>query len=151
MNSASAEQRIRRSVERNMAELKALQAGRKALEQAEEESRLLVQLAEYEGRDFDPGNDLPPESQPLGFVFSRPAIQRQIERGHRLHRARHLGFHGYFRPDIPNPMSPSPTTNPPPSKKAMSPAQRSPQSTSALASEIERSKLLQSRLGVSFR
>jgi len=45
--------------------------------QAEEKARLLVQLAEYEakrGRNYDPSNDFPPESQPLGFVFSKPAV-----------------------------------------------------------------------------
>jgi hypothetical protein len=82
------ENRIRRSVEKNTAELHALQAQRKAaVAKAEEEARLLVQLAEIEGGDYDPAVDFPPESQPLGFVFSRPAIQRQIERSQRLGRA----------------------------------------------------------------
>ena len=82
------ENRIRRSVEKNTAELRALQAERKAaVAKAEEEARLLVQLAEVEGGDYDPADDFPPESQPLGFVFSRPAIQRQIERSQRLGRA----------------------------------------------------------------
>jgi hypothetical protein len=77
------EQRIRRSIEKNTAELRALQAARKAaIEQAEEKARLLVQLAEYEaqhGRNYDPVNDFPPESYPLGFVFSRPAVLRRLE------------------------------------------------------------------------
>ncbi|HEY6346731.1 MAG TPA: hypothetical protein VIY49_35015 [Bryobacteraceae bacterium] len=82
------ENRIRRSVEKNTAELRALQAERKAaIERAEEEARLLVQLAEAEGGDYDPATDFPPESQPLGFVFSRPAIQRQIDRKERLNLA----------------------------------------------------------------
>jgi hypothetical protein len=82
------ENRIRRSVEKNTAELRALQAERKAaVAKAEEEARLLVQLAEAEGGDYDPADDFPPESQPPGFVFSRPAIQRQIERSQRLGRA----------------------------------------------------------------
>jgi hypothetical protein len=82
------ENRIRRSVEKNTAELRALQAERKAaVAKAEEEARLLVQLAEAEGGDYDPADDFPPESQPVGFVFSRPAIQRQIERSQRLGRA----------------------------------------------------------------
>jgi hypothetical protein len=82
------ENRIRRSVEKNTAELNALQTQRKAaIAKAEEEARLLVQLAEAEGGDYDPADDFPPESQPLGFVFSRPAIQRQIERSQRLGRA----------------------------------------------------------------
>ena len=82
------ENRIRRSVEKNTAELNALQTQRKAaIAKAEEEARLLVQLAEAEGGDYDPAVDFPPESQPIGFVFSRPAIQRQIERSQRLGRA----------------------------------------------------------------
>jgi hypothetical protein len=52
----------------------ALQAQRKgAIAKTEEEARLLLQLAEIEGGDYDPADDFPPESQPLGFVFSRPA------------------------------------------------------------------------------
>ena len=82
------ENRIRRSVEKNTAELNALQTQRTAaIAKAEEEARLLVQLAEAEGGDYDPADDFPAESQPLGFVFSRPAIQRQIERSQRLGRA----------------------------------------------------------------
>jgi hypothetical protein len=82
------EQRIRRSVEKNMAELRGLQAERKAaVEQAEKEARVLVQLAEAEGGDYDPASDFPPESQPVGFVFSRSAAKRQIDRELRLRRA----------------------------------------------------------------
>jgi hypothetical protein len=82
------ENRIRRSVEKNTAELRVLQAERKAaIAKAEEEARLLVQLAEAEGGDYDPADDFPPESQPIGFVFSRSAIQRQIQRSQRLGRA----------------------------------------------------------------
>jgi hypothetical protein len=90
------ENRIRRSVEKNTAELRALQAERKAaIEQAEEEARVLVQLAKTERGNYDPASDFPPESQPLGFVFSRPAIQRQIDRNERLGRA--------FRNNRPDP------------------------------------------------
>jgi hypothetical protein len=83
------EQRIRRSVEKNMAEFRTLQSERKAAAaKVEQEARLLVQLAEAEGGNYDPASDFPPESQPPGFVFSRPTIVRQIERGQRLDRAR---------------------------------------------------------------
>jgi hypothetical protein len=82
------ENRIRRSVEKNTAELNALQTQRKAaVAKAEKEAEALVRLAEAEGGDYDPASDFPPESQPIGFVFSRPAIQRQIERSQRLGRA----------------------------------------------------------------
>jgi hypothetical protein len=63
------ENRIRRSVENSTAELCALQAERKAaVAKAEEEARLLVQLAEAEGGDYDPAADFPPESQPVGLL-----------------------------------------------------------------------------------
>jgi hypothetical protein len=75
-------------VEKSTAELRALQTQRKAaIAKAEEEARLLAQLAEAEGGDYHPTDDFPAESQPLGFVFSRAAIQRQIERSQRLGRA----------------------------------------------------------------
>jgi hypothetical protein len=84
------ENRIRRSVEKNTAELRALQAERKAaIAQAEKEAMALVQLAQTEGGDYDPADAFPPESQPLGFVFSRPAIERKIEHNRRLARAFH--------------------------------------------------------------
>jgi hypothetical protein len=82
------ENRIRRSVEKNTAELRALQTERKAaVAQAEKEAEALVRLAKAEGGDYDPADDFPPESQPLGFVFSRPAIERRLERQNRLFRA----------------------------------------------------------------
>jgi hypothetical protein len=47
-----------------------LQAERKAaIAKAEEEARLLVQLAEIEGGDYDPADDFPAESQPLEVRF----------------------------------------------------------------------------------
>jgi hypothetical protein len=86
------EQRIRRSIEKNTAELRALQAARKAaVAQAEEKARLLVQLAEYEakqGRNYDPSNDFPSESQPLGFVFSRLAVLRRSSSANASNRPR---------------------------------------------------------------
>ncbi|HMF15185.1 MAG TPA: hypothetical protein VKE94_22880 [Gemmataceae bacterium] len=48
---------------------------------------MLVQLAEAEeaeGRNYDPSIDFPSESQPLGFVFSRSKIKRQLKRDERL-------------------------------------------------------------------
>jgi hypothetical protein len=36
--------------------------------------------------------DFPPESQPLGFVFSRSKIKRQIERDERLSEARSVVY-----------------------------------------------------------
>jgi hypothetical protein len=91
-----------------MAELRALQAERKAaIERAETEARLLVQLPEAEGGNYDPPPDFPPESQPLGFVFSRSKILRQIERGDRLNRARYLKCNGELRPAESDSFSPA--------------------------------------------
>jgi hypothetical protein len=82
------ENRIRRSVDKNTAELLALQAEPKAaVAKAEKEAEALVRLAQTEGGDYDATDDFPPESQPLRFVFSRPAIERRIERQNRLFRA----------------------------------------------------------------
>jgi hypothetical protein len=97
------ERRIRRSIEKNTAELRTLQTQRKqAVAEAEEKARLLVQLAEYEaqhGRNYDPVNDFPSESQPLGFVFSRPAVLGRLEFDKRLKQARELDLRGYLRSD----------------------------------------------------
>ena len=86
-----------------MTELKAFQTERKeAVEQAEEKARLLVQLAQYEaehGRNYDPSNDFPTESQPVGFVFSMPALLRRLEQDKRLKQARQLDLLGYLRSD----------------------------------------------------
>jgi hypothetical protein len=97
------EQRIRRSIEKNTAELHTLQTQRKqAVAEAEEKARLLVQFAEYEakqGRNYDPSNDFPPESQPPGFVFSRPVVLRRIELAKRLKQAEELDWRGRLRSD----------------------------------------------------
>ena len=99
----TSEQRIRRSIEKNTAELRTLQTARKAaVEQAEEKARLLVELAEYEdrhGRNYDPSNDFPPESRPLGFVFSKSAVLGRIELGKRLKQAEELEWRGYRKSD----------------------------------------------------
>ncbi len=97
------EQRIHRSLQKNMAELRALQAQRQqAVAEAEEKARLLVQLAQYEaerGRNYDPASDFPPESQPLGLVFSKPAVLRRLQLDRRLTQAREIVWRGYLRSD----------------------------------------------------
>ena len=97
------EQRIRRSIEKNTAELRTLQTARKAgVEQAEEKARLLVQLAEYEakrGRNYDPSNDFPPESQRSGSFFRSPRSLRHLESDKRLKQAREIDLRGYLRSD----------------------------------------------------
>src|ERR1700751_2736609 len=67
------ENRIRRSVEKNTAELRALQAERKAaIAKAEEEARLLFQLAKIKGGDYSPADDFPPNPSLLGLFFPGP-------------------------------------------------------------------------------
>ncbi len=83
------EQRINRTIERNMAELRTLRAERKAArDQALEEAVLLAQLAQSKGKKYDPAADFPP--QPLGIDsdFSVAAITLLIARTQRLNQAR---------------------------------------------------------------
>src|SRR5580693_3498863 len=71
------EQRINRTIERNMAELRTLRAERKAArEQALEEALLLAQLAQSKGEKYDPIADFPPELLGTDSVFSPAAITR---------------------------------------------------------------------------
>ena len=77
------ESRISSGIRRNTKRLEELQATRKAEEaKAREEAELLAELAEHEGRDFDP--------QQFGFVFSIAEIKTWLERRQLLERARAL-------------------------------------------------------------
>src|SRR5580658_5844085 len=83
------QQRIQRSVERNMAELRTLRAERKAArEQALEEALILSQLAHSKGEKYDPAADFPSELLGTDSVFSSAAITLLIARNQRLHEAR---------------------------------------------------------------
>jgi hypothetical protein len=83
------EQRINRTIERNMAELRTLRAERKAaLDQALEEAVLLAQLAESKGEKYDPKADFPPELLGIGSEFSLAAVTILIARTQRLNEAR---------------------------------------------------------------
>jgi hypothetical protein len=83
------QQRIQRSVERNMAELRTLRAERKAArDQALEEALLLSQLAESKGEKYDAAADFPPELLGINSVFSSAAITHLIARNQRLNEAR---------------------------------------------------------------
>jgi hypothetical protein len=81
------QQRIQRSIERNMAELRTLRAERKAArDQAVEEALLLSQLAKSKGETYDVAADFPsPE-----FVFSSAEIEPLMVRKQRLDEARAL-------------------------------------------------------------
>jgi hypothetical protein len=83
------EQRINRTIERNMAELRTLRAERKAArEQALEEAVLLAQLAQSKGEKYDAAADFPPELLGVNSVFSAAAITLLIARNQRLNEAR---------------------------------------------------------------
>jgi len=83
------EQRINRTLERNMAELRTLRAERKAArDQALEEALLLSQLAQSKGEKYDPAADFPPLLLGADSVFSPAAITRLIARNQRLNEAR---------------------------------------------------------------
>jgi hypothetical protein len=94
------ENRIRRSVEKNTAELRALQSERKAPIAKELPKKFLtVRFVGRDGKEHDPANDPPPESagssparqggdqhQPLGFVSSNPALPNEINKINRSQR-----------------------------------------------------------------
>ena len=83
------EQRISRTIERNMAELRTLRAERKAArDQALEEALLLSQLAQSKGEKYDPAADFPPELLGTDSVFSPAVIALLIARNQRLNEAR---------------------------------------------------------------
>jgi len=81
------EQRIQRSIERSMAELRTLRAERLAArQQAVEEAILLTQLAKSKGEAYHPPADYPTEY----FVFSRAEMEPLIARKQCLDEARNV-------------------------------------------------------------
>jgi hypothetical protein len=81
------QQRIQRSIERNMAELRTLRAERKAaLDQALEEAVLLAQLAKSKGETYNAAADFPSPT----FVFSTAEFETMLHRKQRLDEARAL-------------------------------------------------------------
>jgi hypothetical protein len=75
--------RTNRSIEKNMAELRRLQAERKAqLEKDQEEAQLLHQLAESKRETFDPAQN--------GFAFSALELNFLVDRNRRLNQVREL-------------------------------------------------------------
>jgi hypothetical protein len=82
-------QRIKRTVERNMAELRTLRAERKAAgEKALEEAVLLSQFAQSKGEKYNAVADFPPELLGINSVFSSAEITLLIARNQRLNDAR---------------------------------------------------------------
>jgi hypothetical protein len=83
------EQRINRTIERNMAELRTLRAERKAArDQALEEALLLSQLAQSKGEKYDSAADFPPQLLGNNSDSSVAAITLLIARIQRLNEAR---------------------------------------------------------------
>src|ERR1700723_3574256 len=84
------QQRINRTIERNMVELRTLRAERKAArDQALEEAVLLAQLAQSKGKKYDPAADFPPGLLGIGSDLSAAAVTLLIARTQRLNEARH--------------------------------------------------------------
>jgi hypothetical protein len=81
--------RIQRAIEKSTAELKSLQAERKAAyAKAQEEAILLTQLAHAKGQTIDAVKDFPSPELCGGFVFSLPEIARLVARAARLEEAK---------------------------------------------------------------
>ena len=81
--------RIQRAIEKNIAELKAMQAERKAAYAlAREEAVLLTQLAHAKGQTYDPAPDFSPAESTGGFVYSIAEVARILSRAARLEEAR---------------------------------------------------------------
>ena len=75
------ETRIRRSLEKDLAALRALQAERKAAYQkAVDQAVTFTKYAIAREEDYDPGNDFKPASAWGGFEFSEPEMLRIIGR-----------------------------------------------------------------------
>jgi hypothetical protein len=82
------EQRINRSIQKNLAILQCLQTTRKAEREATiKEAAALLQLSEMRGLEYFPSND--------GFVFSTTEIHAAIDREQRLQRASTMDFSKY--------------------------------------------------------
>jgi hypothetical protein len=78
------QQRIQRSIEKHMAELRTLRAERKAArDQALEQATLLSQLAKSKGETYDVAADFPSPD----FVFSTPEFETMLARKQRLDEA----------------------------------------------------------------
>jgi len=91
------EHRIRRSVEKNMAELRVLQAERKAaVERTEKKPACSSNSQSTKAITTIQPTISRPNLSPLGFIFSRSKILREIERDSRLSRARALESRGEF-------------------------------------------------------
>jgi LmbE family N-acetylglucosaminyl deacetylase len=84
------EQRLNRTLQKNLALLQSLQAARKARRETEmQEAARLLQVSEIRGLVYQPAKD--------GFVFSNTEIHEAIDRQQRFERASETDF-TKFRP-----------------------------------------------------
>jgi hypothetical protein len=82
-------------VEKNTAQLAALQTTRKALAKAAlEEAQILAHMAYAKGEQYDPSRDFPVETLTNGSEFSSAGIRRVILRKQRVDEAE---FYAYRR------------------------------------------------------
>jgi hypothetical protein len=87
------EGRLRKAVEKDMAQLEARQEKRQVKrEQAVQQAEVLVEHAQAKGEVYEPGEDFLPASAHGGFVFSNPEIIRRRDRETRLDAARNYRF-----------------------------------------------------------
>ncbi len=89
------EQRIQRSVDKNTAQLKALQTERKELaRKAMEQAKMLYQLAEAQGKPYRPKAFFEAAPQVRESVFSAPEIARELSREKLLAGANRYRYNG---------------------------------------------------------
>src|SRR5450631_2380360 len=78
---ANSEQRIQRSADRNMAQLKTLQAERKeAAREAMQQAKLLYELAQAEGKPYRPKAFFVTAPEVRESVFSSTEVARELSR-----------------------------------------------------------------------
>ena len=89
------EQRIQRSCDRNMAQLKALQAERKeAAKEAMKQAKLLYQLAQAEGKPYQPELFFITAPEVRESVFSSAEVARELSRASLFHDAEIYHYRG---------------------------------------------------------
>lgn len=97
------EGRIRRTLEKDLAALKALQAERKAaLEKAAEQATVFLEYSASRGERYEPGSDFTPASDWGGFDFSEEDLFRRWDRQRRYQNALHYRRTGKDRAPKPD-------------------------------------------------
>jgi hypothetical protein len=98
------ESKIMRTMEKHQAQLKTLQAERKAAyEKAIEQATQFVELAEAMEETYEPGEDFEPGSAYGGFAFSQDEVDRRRERAAHVRAARIYRSEGKLPNGTPKP------------------------------------------------